>query len=114
MDIKGIMNIDAIHSSQCDLKIVSMACYTSTINAGEYNTANFDLPVLDCLETFWILPWSLTKLLLKLLWIATDELPTERHSCSLTGPSTQEGFEFFKLWAIDFQRFLTSYPGVQW
>lgn len=40
-------------------------------------------------------PWNLIKMLVKSFWMATDGLPTERHSCSsLTGPSTQDALNF--------------------
>lgn len=32
--------------------------------------------------------------------------PSERHSCSLTGLSTQDAFEFFQSRVVSFQRFL--------
>lgn len=47
----------------------------------------------------------------KSFWIITNGLPTESHSCSsLTGPSTQDVFEIFHLWAVNFLKLLTSYP----
>lgn len=58
-------------------------------------------------------PWSFIKMPVKSLWIVTDGLPSERHSCSLTGLSTQDAFEFFQRRVVSFQRFV-SYPGPEW
>lgn len=43
----------------------------------------------------------------KSFWMVTEELPTKKHSCSsVTGPSTKDSFQFFQLWAVNFQRLL--------